>query len=82
LRLVIVRSPDWHPCGSAQRIGGFFEGSLTRVRMWNRVLNAGEILARYSTDFAPGDGLAAEFLLDNDTGARAMDTAQDNNRTL
>jgi Concanavalin A-like lectin/glucanases superfamily len=60
----------------------FFEGGLSRLRIWNRVLSADEIRALYSADTAPSDGLVAEFLLNADTGATATDTAQGNNGKL
>jgi hypothetical protein len=59
-------------------LGSFFEGGLTRVRLWNRALGASEILELYSADAVSEDGLVAEFLLNNNTGTTAVDTAQDN----
>lgn len=59
-------------------LGSFFEGGLTRVRLWGRALNAGENLALYSADTTPQNGLVAEFLLNRDTGGWAVDTAQGN----
>jgi hypothetical protein len=43
-------------------LGSFFEGGLTL----------------YSADTTPQNGLVAEFLLNRDTGGRAVDTAQGN----
>ncbi|HEX3418128.1 MAG TPA: LamG-like jellyroll fold domain-containing protein [Stellaceae bacterium] len=60
-------------------LGSFFDGGLTRIRLWNRALNAGEILALYSADDAPQDGLVAEFLLNGDADATAVDSIQGNN---
>jgi hypothetical protein len=60
-------------------LGSFFEGGLTRVRLWDRALNANEVSALYSADVVPQDGLVAEFLLNNDTGGTAVDSVQDNN---
>jgi hypothetical protein len=60
-------------------LGSFLEGGLTRVRLWNRALSATEISNLYSRDSAPAEGLVAEFLLNADTGATAVDTAQGNN---
>ena len=60
-------------------LGSFFEGGLTRVRLWNRALNSTEISALYSADEAPQDGLVAEFPLNADTGATAVDSSQENN---
>jgi hypothetical protein len=60
----------------------FFEGGLSRVRIWNRALSAEEVAALYSADAAPSDGLVAEFLLNADTGATANDSAQGNDGTI
>jgi len=60
-------------------LGSFFEGGLTRVRLWNRALNASEISELYSADLVPEDSLVAEFLLNGDTRTTAIDTAQENN---
>jgi hypothetical protein len=56
----------------------FFSGAATRVRLWSRALEAGEISDLFRTDAVPQDGLVAEFLLNADTGLRASDTAQGN----
>jgi hypothetical protein len=61
-----------------QNLGSFFEGGLSRVRLWNRALDATEIASLYSDDVAPGDGLVGEFLLNADTGATAVDSAKGN----
>jgi hypothetical protein len=60
-------------------LGSFLQGGLTRVRLWNRVLEESEIAALYAADTAPQLGLVAEFLLNSDTGSTAFDTAQGNN---
>jgi hypothetical protein len=60
----------------------FFEGGLSRVRIWNRALGADEVLALYTSDAVPSDGLVAEFLLNGDTGAIASDSAQGNDGTI
>jgi hypothetical protein len=62
--------------------GSFFAGGLTKVRLWNRALNAGEISVLYSADEPAQDGLVAEFLLNNDTGATAIDSVQGNNGAI
>jgi hypothetical protein len=59
-------------------LGSFLEGGLTRVRLCNRTLNATEISNLYSSDTAPAFGLVAEFVLNADTGATAVATAQGN----
>jgi hypothetical protein len=56
----------------------FFEGGMTRVRIWSRVLIVPEILELYQSDTVPQDGLVAEFRLDSDTGSVAADSAQGN----
>jgi hypothetical protein len=63
-------------------LGSFFEGGLTRVRLWNRVLLASEISGLYLADVVPENGLVAEFLLNDDTGTSIVDTAQENNGSL
>jgi hypothetical protein len=63
-------------------LNSFFEGGLSRVRIWNRVLSPDEVSALYSSDASPADGLVAEFLLNSDTGATATDTAQGNDGTI
>jgi hypothetical protein len=63
-------------------LGSFLEGSLTRVRLWNRVLNAAEVSDLYATDETPRDGLVGEFLLNAETDTTAIDTAQGNDGTL
>ena len=60
-------------------LGSFFEGGLTKVRLWNRRLAPSEISQLYSNDVVRRDGLVAEFLLNDDTGTTAIDTAQENN---
>jgi hypothetical protein len=60
-------------------LGSFFQGGLTRVRLWNRALNSREISDLYATDAVPQSGLVGEFLLNADTNTTAADTAQGNN---
>jgi hypothetical protein len=60
----------------------FFEGGLSRVRIWNRVLGANEVSALYSADAAPSSGLVAEFLLNADTGTTVADSAQGNDGNI
>jgi hypothetical protein len=74
--------------GSPLRLGtrdlnSFLEGGLSRVRIWNRVLDAKkEVLDLYSSDRVPSDGLVAEFLLNAETGTTATDTAQGNDGVI
>jgi Concanavalin A-like lectin/glucanases superfamily len=58
-----------------QNLESFFLGGITRVRIWGRVLTDDEILALYESDIVPADGLVAEFLLNADTGAVAIDSS-------
>lgn len=46
------------------------------------MLTAVEVSNLYTTDMTPRDGLVAEFLLNADTGATAIDTAQGNDGTI
>jgi len=80
LQLVIDPQPGPAPLRlETKDLASFFEGGLSRVRLWNRVLNATEIAALYSADQAPQDGLVAEFLLNSNTGVTAVDVVQENN---
>jgi hypothetical protein len=45
-------------------------------------LDAMQVSALYSADTAPSDGLVAEFLLNADTGATAVDSAQGNDGNI
>jgi len=63
-------------------LNSFFEGGLSRVRIWRRALSADEVSDLYSTDAVPSDGLVAEFLLNADTGTVANDTVQGNNGNI
>jgi hypothetical protein len=65
-----------------QNKASFFQGGITRVRIWGRALTPDEILALYLTDTAPRDWLVAEFLLDRNTDTQAVDTAYENHGTL
>lgn len=42
----------------------FFQGGLSQVRIWNRLLRPDEVRRLYTSDDVPRQGLAAEFLLD------------------
>ncbi len=44
----------------------FLQGSIKEVRVWNRVLSAGEVAALYGGT-VPGSGLVAEYSLEGDT---------------
>ncbi len=84
-KLQLIINPEAGPAPlrlGTKDLGSFLEGGLTRVRLWNRVPSADEILALYAADTTPRDGLVAEFLLNADTGATAIDTAQENDGTI
>jgi hypothetical protein len=53
----------------------FFKGGIRKVRIWNRVIQDGEIQALFASDTVPPDGLVAEYLLDRNTDFTAADTA-------
>jgi hypothetical protein len=59
-----------------------FRGGLSRLRLWNRVLQASEIADLYAADVVPQDSLVAEFVLNTGTGQTVIDTAQGNNGTV
>jgi hypothetical protein len=83
VQLQIDPTPGASPLRLGTRdLNSFFEGGLSRVRIWNRVLDAAEVSALYRSGVAPADGLVAEFLLDSDTGATATDTAQGNDGNI
>jgi Concanavalin A-like lectin/glucanases superfamily len=83
LQLVITPQAGFAPLRFATKdLGSFLEGGLTRVRLWNRVLTAAEISNLYHVDTTPRDGLVAEYLLNADTGPKAVDTALGNDGTI
>jgi hypothetical protein len=51
----------------------YFKGGITKVRIWSRVLTDDEIRELYEHDFVPPHLLAAEFLLNGNTGNVAVD---------
>lgn len=51
----------------------FFQGGLSQVRIWNRLLRPDEVRRLYTSDDVPRQGLAAEFLLDEGKGAAVHD---------
>jgi len=60
----------------------FFQGGVSRLRIWNRALGANEVSTLYSSDAASSDGLVAEFLLNADAGTTATDTARGNHGVI
>lgn len=79
IQLVIEPQPGPAPLRLGTKdFGSFFEGGLTRLRLWSRALSASEISDLYAADTAPRSGLVAEFLLNAGAGATAVDTAQGN----
>jgi hypothetical protein len=82
-QLVINPQPGLAPLRLGSKdLKGFLQGGLTRVRLWNRPLTCGEVSDLLTADAAPLNGLKAEFLLNADTGATVVDTAQANNGTI
>jgi Concanavalin A-like lectin/glucanases superfamily len=65
-----------------QDLKTFFQGGISRVRIWGRTLTADEIATIYETDAAPRDWLVAEFLLNQNTGMQALDSAYENHGQL
>jgi Concanavalin A-like lectin/glucanases superfamily len=59
----------------------YFQGGLSRVRIWQRVIGAAHIRALFASDTLPAPP-DAEYLFDADTGAVAVDSAQGNNGTI
>jgi hypothetical protein len=51
----------------------YFLGGITKVRIWSRVLTDAEIRALSENDVVPRHRLAAEFLLNANTGTVAVD---------
>jgi hypothetical protein len=83
VQLVIDPQPGSAPLRLGSKdLAGFLQGGLSRVRLWNRPLTCGEVSDLYTADTTPANGLKAEFLLNADTGATAVDTAQGNNGTI
>jgi hypothetical protein len=60
----------------------YFEGALTGVRVWDRALAPAEIASLYATNRAPRQGLVAEYLLDEGSGAVAADDAGRHDGTI
>jgi hypothetical protein len=56
----------------------YFLGGITKVRIWSRVLTDDEIRELYENDIVPPHRLAAEFLLNADTGTVAVDRLGNN----
>ena len=46
-------------------MNSFFQGEISEVRIWNRLLNDAEVAELYSSDVVP-TGLVAEYLLKQD----------------
>ncbi len=83
IQLVIDPQSGSSPLRLGSRdFASFFEGGLTRVRIWGRALTATEVADLYAADVVPQDRLVADFLLNADTGVVATDSAQRNNGTI
>ncbi len=59
----------------------FFQGGLSKVRVWNRPLTREEIADLYASDAVP-QGLVAEYLLNEGEGEIAGDTTGAHNGTI
>jgi hypothetical protein len=46
----------------------YFQGAISKMRIWNRVLNSTEIQNLYHSDAVPQEGLVAQYLLDENSG--------------
>jgi hypothetical protein len=53
----------------------YFDGALSRVRVWNRALTDQDIQTLHDSDFVPGNGLVAQYRLDEGCGNTVFDTA-------
>jgi hypothetical protein len=60
----------------------FFQGGVSRMRVWNRAMRADEVSGMYLSDAVPSNGLVAEFLLNADTGMIATDSARRNDGSI
>lgn len=61
-------------CLGTRNLKSFFQGGLSQVRIWNRVLRTDEVRRLYRSNNVPRQGLAAEFLLDEGKGDVVHDT--------
>lgn len=52
-----------------------FQGSLAEVCLWNRALSTAEVEALYYTGAIPSSGLVGKYLLNEGSGATALDTS-------
>jgi len=52
----------------------YFQGGIARVRIWNRALNSTEIQKLYSSEAVPQQGLVAQYLLNESSGAVVHDS--------
>jgi hypothetical protein len=52
----------------------FFQGGMSKVRIWNRAISVEEIQALFANDAVPRNGLVAEYRFDKNTGSAATDT--------
>ncbi len=52
----------------------YWQGGMAKVRIWNRALNSTEIQGLYSSDTVPQQGLVAQYLLNENSGAVVHDS--------
>ena len=60
----------------------YFQGGLAGVRVWDRALAAAEIAQLYAANRVPRQGLVAEYLLDEGSGAVAADESGGHDGTI
>jgi len=83
LQLEVTPVAGGSPLRLATRdLKSFFQGGISRVRIWNRALSADEVSALYVSDTVPSNGLVGEFLLNADTGTIATDTVRHNDGAI
>jgi len=53
----------------------YFQGGISKVRIWERALNSTEIQSLYQSDAVPERGLVARYLLNESSGSVVHDSA-------
>jgi hypothetical protein len=73
--LVITPAPGTAPLRLGTRdFQSYFQGGLSRLRCWNRLLSHGEIQQLYQHDTVPQPGPVAEYLANEGSGSVLHDT--------
>jgi hypothetical protein len=86
-QIVITPQHGTAPLRMAHRDrNSFFEGGLSKVRMWNRALRSDEVAALSASDIVPADGpagrLVGQWLLNDGSGTVARDSASGRHGTI